>query len=68
MSCEISQRKTNTVWPHFYVESKKHTQKMSKPKTKLTETENRLMVGRGKMEEQNGLRGLKGTTLSYKVN
>ena len=38
MLSEISQRRTNTVWPDLYVKSEK---------SKLTDTENRLVVARG---------------------
>ena len=41
MLSEISQGKTNTVGPHLYVESKQQ-----KTKTKLVDTENRLVVAR----------------------
>ena len=39
---EISQRKTNRVWSHLYVESE------NKNKNKLIDTENRLVVARGR--------------------
>ena len=38
---KISQRKTNIIRSHLYVESKKH------PKPKLRDTEDRLVVARG---------------------
>ena len=41
MLSERSQGKTNTVGPHLYVESKQQ-----KTKTKLVDTENRLVVAR----------------------
>lgn len=43
---EIRQRKTNTIWSLLHVESKK-TQK-TKTRTKLTDTENRMVVARGR--------------------
>ena len=46
---KISQRKTNTSWSHSYVESNLRN------KPKLTDTEKRLVVARGRSGgEQNG--------------
>ena len=44
---ETSQRKTNTIWFHLYAESKTETKQ--KP-TKLTDTENGLVVARQGVE------------------
>ena len=55
----ISQRKMNTIGFHLYVESKK------KNKTKLIDTENRLVVARLGVREQT-VKGLTGTHLQEK--
>lgn len=39
---DISQRKTNTIWPYLYVDSKKE----KKTKTNLKDKENRLVITR----------------------
>ena len=48
MPSEISQRKTNTVWYHLYVESKKKKNTtnwwIQKKGSRLTDTENKLGV------------------------
>ena len=46
----ITQRKTNTIWYHFRLDSKKSKQmnKENKNKNRLMETENKLIVARGK--------------------
>ena len=53
MPSEISQRKTNTVWYHLYVESKKKYNKLMNTKkgSRLTDTENKLGVTRRKRKE-----------------
>ena len=43
MLSEIRQRKTNTVWYHLYVESKKYNKKGSR----VTDTEDKLMAASG---------------------
>ena len=43
MLSEISQRKTNTVWYHLYVESKKYYKWMY-VKNRLTDMENKLVI------------------------
>lgn len=47
----ITQRKTNTIWYHFRLDSKKSKQmnKENKNKNRLMETENKLIVARGEM-------------------
>ena len=46
---EISQRKTNIIWYHLYVESKKNsTTELIYKTEKLTDMENRLTVTKGK--------------------
>ena len=45
MLSEIRQRKTNTVWYHLYVESKKQNKLVNKQKgERLTDIENKLVV------------------------
>ena len=55
MLSETSQRKTNTVWYHLYVESKKYNKLVTKTnkKGRLTDMENKLPEGRGKEEGGN---------------
>ena len=40
MLSEMSQSKTNTIWSHFYVDSKKK----KKPKTELIDTKKILVI------------------------
>ena len=47
MLSEISQRKTNTVCYHIYVESKKRIQQISEYNKKERDTENKLVVTSG---------------------
>ena len=42
MLSETGEKKTNNIWPHFFVESKNQTNK-----TKLIDMENRLVAARG---------------------
>ena len=56
MLSEISQRKTNTVWYHLYVESKKYNKLVNITKrSRPTDIENKLVVtsgeGYGRMGE-----------------
>lgn len=45
MLTEISQKKTNTIWFHLYMEFKNKTKKnKDKPKDRLLTLENKLMV------------------------
>ena len=45
---EVSQRKTNTIWHHLYVESKKWYEWTYLQSTnRLTDIENKLMVTKG---------------------
>ena len=44
---EISQGKTNPIWFHLYVESKKQMNKYNKTET-VTNTENKQVAARGK--------------------
>ena len=60
---EISQRKTKAIWSNSYVEFKNKKQNQKKKNSKLTDTENRLIVVRG------GVKGIKKVqTSSYKIN
>ena len=59
MLSEISQRKTNTVWFHLYVECKK---------VEIIKTETRLSVARGKGWEKWGDMDKRVETSSYKKN
>ena len=43
--CEITQRKTSTIWYHLYAESKTQT-KQNKTKKRLIGTENKLVATR----------------------
>ena len=64
MLSEISQRKTNTVWYHLYVESKKYNKLVNITKrSRPTDIENKLVVtSREKLgEEQYRGRGLRST-------
>ena len=45
MLSKISQRKTNTVWFHLYVETKKQNKQQNW--NRLTDTENKCMVAKG---------------------
>ena len=48
MLSEISQRKTNTVWYHLYVESKKYNKLVNITKrSRPTDIENKLVVTSG---------------------
>ena len=54
---EISQRKTNTVRYHFYVESKKQYKWMyTQNRNGLTDIETKLVVTKGGRERQGKLR------------
>ena len=44
---EVSQTKTNIIWYHLYVESKKMIQMNLFTKQRLTDIENKLMVTKG---------------------
>ena len=48
---KVRQRKTNTVWFHLYVESKKQMNKHNKIET-VIETENQQVVTRGENGEE----------------
>ena len=53
MLIEISQtEKTNALWYHLYVESKKHNKLVNK-KSRLVDRENKLMVINGEREGVN---------------
>ena len=47
--CEVSQAKTNIIWYHLYVESKKIMIQMNllTNRNRFTEVENKLMVTKG---------------------
>ena len=61
-----SKSKTNTVWYHLYVESKKIQQTSEYNKKEVdSATENKPMVTSGGVGEQHTARGLRGT--NYKV-
>ena len=51
MLSEISQRKrqrkTNIVWFHLYVESKKTNEQMSQNRNRVIDTENKQVLARG---------------------
>ena len=48
MLSEISQRKTNTVWSHLYVESKKKQNEQAKQnENRLIDADNKLVPARG---------------------
>ena len=59
----IRQKKTNTIWYHSYVESKKYNKLVNITKKKqITDTGNRLVAVRiGKEEKLNRGTGLRGT-------
>ena len=47
MLSEISQRKTNTVWSHLYVESKKQNEQTKQNENRLIDTDKKLVPARG---------------------
>ena len=62
---KISQRKTNIVWSHLYVKSKKWNKLVNittkKQLHRYVEQTSGYQWGGGKWEEQHGGRGLRGT-------
>ena len=44
---EIRQRRTNTMWFHLFVGSKKTKQTMNRTKQKLIDTENKMLIIKG---------------------
>ena len=54
---EVSQRKTNIIWYHFYVESRKKSHKWTylQNRNRLTDLENKLMVMGGRVEGRDRL-------------
>ena len=67
MLSEISQRKTNTVWYHFYIESKKYNKCMNMIKKKKEaehrsreQTNNDYQWVKGIWEGQFRFRGIRG--------
>ena len=65
MLSKINQRKINSVWPHFHVESKQ-----AKLSSYIQRTEKWLVAswGRGAGRHGNKWRGLKYMSLHYKIN
>ena len=51
---EVSQRKTNIIWHHLYVESKKNdtNETYLKNRNRLTNIENELMVAKGERDRE----------------
>ena len=64
MLSEIRQRKTNIVWYHLHVESKKYNKSVNKTnkqtKSRLTDIENKLVVTSGERERGRGNIGVGG--------
>ena len=59
MLSEITQTKTNTVWYHLYVESKKYNQIVNIAKRNgLTDMENKLVVTSRESEKKRGKTGV----------
>ena len=53
MLSEIRQRKTNTVWYHWYIKSEKCNKLLNIiERSKLIDTENKLIVTIGEKEEE----------------
>ena len=44
MLSETSQRKTNTVWYHIHMESKKYNKLVDMKRSRLTDVENKLVL------------------------
>ena len=47
MVSEVSQTKTNTVFLHMYVESKKYNKREIQHRNRFTNIENKLMINSG---------------------
>ena len=67
MISEISQRKTNTIWSHLYVDSKKQR---NKTKWQQIDTQKKYVLVRGEEfgEGKIGKVNLEVQTSSYKIN